>query len=111
VVVSNHGGRQLDTVAATADALPSVVEEVGAELDVVVDGGIRRGTDVLKALALGARAVMVGRPAIWGLAVAGADGVGRTLEVLLEELDIALALAGTPVASDLGPASVRRPYR
>jgi isopentenyl diphosphate isomerase/L-lactate dehydrogenase-like FMN-dependent dehydrogenase len=110
VVVSNHGGRQLDTVAATADALLPVVEEVGAELDVLVDGGIRRGTDVLKALALGARAVMVGRPAIWGLAAAGADGVSRTLELLLEELDIALALAGTPVASELQPASVQRPY-
>jgi 4-hydroxymandelate oxidase len=83
---------------------------VGAELDVLVDGGIRRGTDVLKALALGARAVMVGRPAIWGLAAAGADGVSRTLELLLEELDIALALAGTPVASELQPASVQRPY-
>jgi isopentenyl diphosphate isomerase/L-lactate dehydrogenase-like FMN-dependent dehydrogenase len=111
VVVSNHGGRQLDTVAASADALPPVVDEVGAELDVLVDGGIRRGTDVLKALALGARAVMVGRPAIWGLAAAGADGVRRTLEVLLEELDISLALAGTPVATELEAASVQRPYR
>ncbi|MFL5867970.1 MAG: alpha-hydroxy acid oxidase [Thermoleophilaceae bacterium] len=111
VVVSNHGGRQLDTVAAPAEALPAVVDEVGAELDVVVDGGIRRGTDVLKALALGARAVMVGRPVIWGLAAAGADGVRRTLEILLEELDIALALAGVPVAGELDAASVQRPYR
>ena len=110
VVVSNHGGRQLDTVAAGAQALPPVVEEVGAELDVIVDGGIRRGTDVLKALALGARAVMVGRPVIWGLAVAGADGVRRTLEVLLAELDVALALAGTPVAAELDATSVGRPY-
>ena len=69
IVVSNHGGRQLDTVAAGAEALPRVADEVGGEVDLVVDGGIRRGTDVLKALALGARAVMIGRPAIWGLAV------------------------------------------
>src|SRR5579884_244729 len=71
VVVSNHGGRQLDTVPSGADALPPVVDAVGDDLDVLVDGGIRRGTDVLKALALGARAVMVGRPVLWGLAVAG----------------------------------------
>jgi isopentenyl diphosphate isomerase/L-lactate dehydrogenase-like FMN-dependent dehydrogenase len=108
VVVSNHGGRQLDTVAATADALPAVVEEIGEEVDVIVDGGIRRGTDVLKALALGARAVMVGRPVIWGLAVGGADGVRRVLEVLLAELDVALALAGTPVAAELDASSVGR---
>ena len=110
VVVSNHGGRQLDTVRATADALPHVVDEIGGELDVLVDGGVRRGTDVLKALALGARAVMVGRPVIWGLAVAGADGVRRVLEILLAELDIALALAGTPAASALDATSVERPY-
>ena len=110
LVVSNHGGRQLDTVAASADALPRVAEEVGDETDVIVDGGIRRGTDVLKAMALGAKAVMVGRPAIWGLAVGGADGVRRTLEVLLTELDIALALAGTPVAAELDATSVERTY-
>jgi 4-hydroxymandelate oxidase len=110
LVVSNHGGRQLDTVAASADALPRVAEEVGDETDVIVDGGIRRGTDVLKAMALGAKAVMVGRPAIWGLAVGGADGVRRTLEVLLAELDIALALAGTPVAAELDATSVERTY-
>jgi 4-hydroxymandelate oxidase len=111
VVVSNHGGRQLDTVAATADALPAVVEEVGGELDVLVDGGIRRGTDVLKALALGARAVMVGRPVIWGLAAGGEQGVTRALEILLAELDTALALAGTPIAAELDAAAVERPYR
>jgi 4-hydroxymandelate oxidase len=109
VVVSNHGGRQLDTAPATARALPAVVEEVGAELDVLVDGGIRRGTDVLKALALGARAVMVGRPVIWGLAVGGADGVRHVLATLLAELDIALALAGTPVAEELDASSVQPP--
>src|SRR5262249_39204820 len=68
IVVSNHGGRQLDTVLSGADALPAVVDEAGDEVDVLVDGGIRRGTDVLKALALGARAVMIGRPVLWGLA-------------------------------------------
>jgi 4-hydroxymandelate oxidase len=101
VVVSNHGGRQLDTVLATADALPPIVDEVGDQLEVFVDGGIRRGTDVLKALALGARAVLIGRPALWGLALAGADGVQRALQLLLSEFDTALALAGVPRARDL----------
>jgi 4-hydroxymandelate oxidase len=109
VIVSNHGGRQLDTVLPTADALPAIVDAVGDQLDVIVDGGIRRGTDVLKALALGARAVLVGRPVLCGLAVAGASGAQRVLEILLTELDAALALAGAPRASELdrtfiGPA-------
>jgi 4-hydroxymandelate oxidase len=96
VIVSNHGGRQLDTAISAADALPAVVEAAGDRLEVLVDGGLRRGTDVLKALALGARAVMVGRPVLWGLAVGGAPGVQRVLEILLSELDVALALAGAP---------------
>jgi isopentenyl diphosphate isomerase/L-lactate dehydrogenase-like FMN-dependent dehydrogenase len=108
VVVSNHGGRQLDTVAAGAEALPAIVEAVGDRVDVLVDGGIRRGTDVLKALALGARAVMVGRPVIWGLAVDGSNGVRTVLELILAEFDIALALAGAPRASALGPTNVER---
>ena len=106
VVVSNHGGRQLDTVPAGADALPAVVEAVGGEIDVLVDGGIRRGTDVLKALALGACAVMVGRPLIWGLAVGGEAGVTAVLDLLVAEFDVALALAGVPRASDLSPDCV-----
>jgi isopentenyl diphosphate isomerase/L-lactate dehydrogenase-like FMN-dependent dehydrogenase len=106
VVVSNHGGRQLDSVAAGAEALPGIADAVGDRLDVLVDGGIRRGTDVLKALALGARAVMVGRPVIWGLATDGEAGVRAVLELLLAEFDVALALAGVPRASALGPASV-----
>jgi 4-hydroxymandelate oxidase len=101
VVVSNHGGRQLDSVLSGADALPMVADAVGDALDVMVDGGIRRGTDVLKALALGARAVMVGRPVLWGLAVDGAAGAQAVLQILLDELDLALALAGAPRAADL----------
>jgi 4-hydroxymandelate oxidase len=104
VIVSNHGGRQLDTVLATADALPPIVDAVGGQLELFVDGGIRRGTDVLKALALGARAVLVGRPVLWGLALAGSDGVQRVLELLLSEFDTALALAGVPRARDLEPS-------
>ncbi len=104
IVVSNHGGRQLDTVLAGADALPPIVHAVGEELDVLVDGGIRRGTDVLKALALGARAVLIGRPVLWGLAVDGTDGARRVLEILLAEFDNALALAGAPTAAELDPS-------
>jgi 4-hydroxymandelate oxidase len=101
VIVSNHGGRQLDTVVSGADALTAVVDAVGDLLDVLVDGGIRRGTDVIKALALGARAVLIGRPLIWGLAVGGAEGAQRVLEIVLEELDRGLALAGAPRADEL----------
>jgi isopentenyl diphosphate isomerase/L-lactate dehydrogenase-like FMN-dependent dehydrogenase len=106
VVVSNHGGRQLDTVRAGAEVLPEVADAVGDRLDVLVDGGIRRGTDVLKALALGARAVLVGRPVIWGLTVGGEDGVRAVLEILRGELDVALALAGVPRAADLDGGAV-----
>jgi 4-hydroxymandelate oxidase len=107
VVVSNHGGRQLDTVPAGADALPAIAGAVGEKVDVLVDGGIRRGTDVLKALALGARAVMVGRPVIWGLAVGGEAGARAVLDLLVAEFDVALALAGVPNASGLGPDCVQ----
>jgi 4-hydroxymandelate oxidase len=108
IVVSNHGGRQLDTVLSGADALPAVVDEVGDELDVLVDGGIRRGTDVVKALALGACAVMIGRPVLWGLAAGGEEGVRRVLELLLADLDTTLALAGAPRAADLDRSWVQR---
>jgi 4-hydroxymandelate oxidase len=101
VIVSNHGGRQLDTVLSGADALPSVVDAVEGRVDVLVDGGIRRGTDVVKALALGARAVLVGRPLTWGLAHGGAEGARRVIEILLDELRNALVLAGCPRAADL----------
>jgi isopentenyl diphosphate isomerase/L-lactate dehydrogenase-like FMN-dependent dehydrogenase len=94
IVVSNHGGRQLDTFDATADALAEVVDAVGDAGEVYVDGGVRRGLDVLKALALGARAVLVGRPVIYGLIAAGADGVADVLEVLGDELRTAMGLSG-----------------
>jgi 4-hydroxymandelate oxidase len=103
VVVSNHGGRQLDTVVATADALAEVVAAVGDRGEVYVDGGIRRGTDVLKALALGARGVLVGRPVLWGLAVGGAGGVERVLSGLVGELRLAMALCGAVGIDDLTP--------
>jgi isopentenyl diphosphate isomerase/L-lactate dehydrogenase-like FMN-dependent dehydrogenase len=93
IVVSNHGGRQLDGAVATLDALPEVVDAAGG-LDVYLDGGVRRGTDVLKALALGARAVLIGRPVLWGLAVDGEAGVHHVLELLRAELELAMALAG-----------------
>ncbi len=94
IVVSNHGGRQLDTSIATARALPEVVDAVGDRAEVYVDGGIRRGTDVLKAIALGARAVLVGRPPLWGLAVGGESGAAEVLNHLRLELDLAMALSG-----------------
>jgi isopentenyl diphosphate isomerase/L-lactate dehydrogenase-like FMN-dependent dehydrogenase len=103
VVVSNHGGRQLDTVVSGADALAPIVEAVAGRIDVLVDGGIRQGTDVVKALALGARAVLIGRPVTWGLAVAGAAGAQHVLETLLGELANALTLVGCPRAADLDP--------
>ena len=101
VVVSNHGGRQLDTTPATLDRLPSIVAAVGGRVPVLLDGGVRRGTDVTKALALGAQAVAVGRPVLWGLAVAGRPGVGRVLELLRLELTNALTLLGAASAADL----------
>lgn len=96
VVVSNHGGRQLDGTPATARALPGVVRAVDGRVPVLVDGGIRRGVDVLRAVALGATAVQVGRPVLWGLACGGSAGVARCFEILREELDRAMALAGCP---------------
>ena len=101
VSVSNHGGRQLDTAAATIDALPAVVEKVGGRIPVLVDGGIRRGTDVLKALARGASAVMIGRPFLYGLATAGADGVDRVVTILRQEFEMAMALTGRPSLADI----------
>lgn len=94
IVVSNHGGRQLDTAVASVDALSDVAEAVNGRIPVLLDGGVRRGTDVVKALALGASAVAVGRPVFWGLAAAGQDGVTEVLEFLREETDRVLGLCG-----------------
>ena len=104
LIVSNHGGRTLDTAPATATALPRVVQAVGAAVPVLVDSGIRRGTDVLKAMALGASAVLVGRPAVWGLANAGAAGVAHVLRLLRDELEVAMALTGCATLADATPA-------
>jgi isopentenyl diphosphate isomerase/L-lactate dehydrogenase-like FMN-dependent dehydrogenase len=101
LIVSNHGGRQLDAVPASIEALPAVAAAVAGRVEVYVDGGIRRGTDVLKALALGARAVLVGRPVLWGLAVAGEAGARDVLELLRAELELALALAGRPTLASI----------
>jgi len=108
VVVSNHGARQLDTSPATLDALPGVVEAIDDRVEVLLDGGVRRGTDVIKAVALGARAVLVGRPVLWGLAVGGERGVARVLQLLHDELDLAMALSGCARVDDIGPDLVGR---
>ncbi|WP_239134411.1 alpha-hydroxy acid oxidase [Rugosimonospora africana] len=107
LVLSNHGGRQLDTVPATIDLLPDIVAAVGGRIPVILDGGVRRGTDVVKALALGASAVGIGRPVLWGLAVDGERGVRRVLDLLRDEVDTALALCGAASPRDLTPDLVR----
>ena len=108
IVVSNHGGRQLDGVAASLDVLPEIVDAVGGRAELFVDGGVRRGSDVVKALALGARAVLAGRAPLWGLAVAGADGVERVLALLRDEIELALALCGCTSPSAVTRAHVAR---
>ena len=108
IVVSNHGGRQLDGVPATLDSLPEVVEAAAGRTEVYLDGGIRRGADVAKALALGARAVLAGRAPAFGLAAAGEDGVRHVLELLRDELALALCLLGCTSPEELTPAHVRR---
>ncbi len=101
IIVSNHGARNLDTVPATIDALPRVMDRVGDRLTVLMDGGVRRGTDVLKALALGARAVLIGRPVLYGLAAGGEHGVARVLNILRSEFEMAMALTGRPTLKSL----------
>ena len=106
IVCSNHGGRQLDAVAPTAELLPEIVEGAAGRAEVYVDGGIRRGSDVVAALALGARAVLVGRPVLWGLAHAGAAGAQRVLELLRDEVELCLGLCGCASPEAVTPAHV-----
>lgn len=101
IVVSNHGGRQLDGAIATIDAVGEVCAAAGHTTEVLMDGGVRRGTDVLKALALGAKAVLIGRPVLWGLAVNGEAGVLHVLQILKDELDASMALCGCPLVKDI----------
>ncbi|MCG8361692.1 MAG: alpha-hydroxy-acid oxidizing protein [Kiloniellales bacterium] len=108
VIVSNHGGRQLDGAAATAEALPRVVEAVEGRIPVLVDGGIRRGVDLLRALALGASAGLIGRPQLWGLAVAGEAGVAHVLALYRRELDRAMGLCGLSEIGQVGPGLIDR---
>ena len=111
VIVSNHGGRQLDRALASLEALPEIVEAVGDRAEVLMDGGIRRGSDIAIALALGARAVCVGRPVVWGLAADGEQGVRHVLELLRAELELALALLGCASPEELGRSHVARAER
>jgi len=101
IIVSNHGARNLDTLPATIEALPGVVEEAAGRIPVLVDGGIRRGTDVLKALAFGATAVQIGRPYLWGLGVAGSEGVTRIVQILRKEFELAMMLTGRPTLASI----------
>ena len=108
VIVSNHGGRQLDGAAASFDALPAVADAVGGRIPVLVDGGIRRGADVVKALALGASFCLIGRPQLWGLAVGGEAGVRHVLELYRKEIDRVMGLMGASTVADLGPDCILR---
>jgi 4-hydroxymandelate oxidase len=109
IIVSNHGGRTLDTLPPTISVLPAIAAAVGGRVPLLLDGGIRRGTDVVKALALGATAVLVGRPIVYGLAASGAFGVAHVLRLLRDELEIAMALSGCRTLSDIGPDLVWTP--
>jgi 4-hydroxymandelate oxidase len=106
IIVSNHGGRTLDTVPATIDCLPAVATAVAGRVPVLLDGGVRRGTDIVKAIALGASAVLVGQPVLHALAVGGMPGVAHMLTLLQAELEVAMALAGCPTLAAIGPSSV-----
>jgi L-lactate dehydrogenase (cytochrome) len=108
IVVSNHGGRQLDSVPSTVTALPDVVDAVGDRIDVLVDGGARTGLDVVKFLALGARAVLMGRAWAWSVAARGESGVRHVLEVIKADIDVALALTGHTSVSDLDRTALYR---
>jgi len=109
IIVSNHGGRQLDGVPASIEALPAIVSAVGKRMPVLIDGGVRRGADVVKALALGASCCLIARPQLWGLAVAGEAGVARVLEILRSEIDRAMGFCGVTRISEIGPDLIHRP--
>lgn len=108
IIVSNHGGRQLDQSIASIDALPAVVEAVDGKAEILIDGGIRRGTDIIKALALGARGCLIGRPFLYGLAAGGQAGVARSIEILASELKRSMMLLGCPDIAQLGPDYLHR---
>ena len=108
VIVSNHGGRQVDGAIATVDALPGVVEAVGDQFPVLLDSGVRGGADVFKALALGATAVCIGRPYLWGLAVAGEGGVREVIQNFAADFDLTMGLAGCRSVAEIGPEALVR---
>jgi 4-hydroxymandelate oxidase len=108
IIVSNHGGRTLDTQPAPIEALPAIGRAVNERVPLLLDGGVRRGTDVLKALAFGARAVLIGRPFVYGLAAAGASGVAHVLHMLRTELEMAMVLTGCRTLADIGPHVIHR---
>ena len=109
IVVSNHGGRQLDGAIASLDALAEIVAAVDGKIEILLDGGIRRGTDILKALALGAKAVLIGRPILWGLAVGGQIGVSHVISLLQDELNLGMALSGCAKLQDIDPSLLALP--
>ena len=111
IIVSNHGGRTLDTLPASIDLLPAIAKAVNGRAPILFDGGIRRGTDVFKAIALGATATLIGRPYIYGLAAAGAAGVAHVLHILRTELEITMALAGCPTLQDIDASAISRTIR
>jgi 4-hydroxymandelate oxidase len=111
IIVSNHGGRTLDTLPPTMEVLPEVIAKVAGRIPVLVDGGIRRGTDILKALGLGAASVLIGRPSIYGLAVGGADGVAHVISILRRELEAAMALTGRTSIAAIDGSVIWRPNR
>lgn len=111
LIVSNHGGRQLDGAVSSLDALPGIAEAVGGRIPVLLDGGVRRGADVVKALALGASACLIARPQLWGLATAGEAGVTQVLDIFRREIDRAMGLSGITRVEDIGPDLLFRPLR
>jgi len=108
IIVSNHGGRVLDTQPATISVLPEIADAVGADVPILLDGGIRRGSDIFKALALGARAVLVGRSYVYGLATAGTIGVAHVIQILRAELEVTMALTGCAALDEIDVHAIRR---